>query len=179
MKGHWPHENLWEALCASQDLHVTSVRVSQDLHVTSVLSFPNSNKKVYLNPLNTESSYTLTTLAVGFPAPCPDFVSTLIINGFVWNENQGVLVKHYASGGNKVQKAIISFKVKVKVTRSLTLMSFERAPSVEYACQIWSLYLFSLKVIAKVKVDDRQTNKQTPPPPTHTHIPLRSFHLEA
>ena len=42
----------------------------------------------------------------------------------------------YAPGGNKVEKAIFSFKVKVKVTRSLTLMSFERASLVEYACQI-------------------------------------------
>ena len=28
----------------------------------------------------------------------------------------------YAPGGNKVEKAIFSFKVKVKVTRSLTLV---------------------------------------------------------
>ena len=31
--------------------------------------------------------------------------------------NQGVFVKHYAPSGNKVKKAILSFKVKVKVTR--------------------------------------------------------------
>ena len=29
-------------------------------------------------------------------------------------KNQGVFVKHYAPGGNKVQKAIFSFKVKVR-----------------------------------------------------------------
>ena len=51
-------------------------------------------------------------------------------------KNQGVFVNHYAPGGNKVQKAIFSFKVKVKVTRSLTLVSFERVSLVEYACQI-------------------------------------------
>ena len=51
----------------------------------------------------------------------------------------------YAPGGNKVEKAIFSFKVKVKVTRSLTLVSFERASLVEYACQIWSLYLLRFK----------------------------------
>ena len=34
-------------------------------------------------------------------------------------KNQGVFVKHYAPGCNKVQKAILSFKV----TRSLTLVS--------------------------------------------------------
>ena len=39
MKGHWSREHLWEAL-----------RASQDLPVTSVLSFPKSNKKLYLNP---------------------------------------------------------------------------------------------------------------------------------
>ena len=48
-------------------------------------------------------------------------------------KNRGVFVKHYAPGGNKVQIAIFSFKVKVKVTRSLTLVSFERASLVEYA----------------------------------------------
>ena len=47
-------------------------------------------------------------------------------------KNQGVFVKHYAPGGNKVQKAIFSFKV----TRSLTLVSFERVSLLEYACQI-------------------------------------------
>ena len=36
----------------------------------------------------------------------------------------------------KSKKAIFSAKVKVKVTRSLTLVSFERASLVEYACQI-------------------------------------------
>ena len=48
----------------------------------------------------------------------------------------------YAPGGNKVEKAILSFKV--KVTRS-TLVSFERASLLEYACQIWSIYLQRLK----------------------------------
>ena len=60
-------------------------------------------------------------------------------------KNQGVFLKHYAPGGNKVQKAIFSFKVKVMVTRSLTLVSFERASLVEYACHIWSLYLLRFK----------------------------------
>ena len=35
-------------------------------------------------------------------------------------------MKHYAHGGNQVKKAIFSFKVKVKFTKSLTLVSFER-----------------------------------------------------
>ena len=39
-----------------------------------------------------------------------------------------VFVKHYAPGDNNLSlKAIFSTKVKVKVTRSLTLASFERA----------------------------------------------------
>ena len=54
-------------------------------------------------------------------------------------------MKHYAPGGNKVQKAILSLNVKVKVTRSLTLVSFERASLEEYAYQIWSLYLLRFK----------------------------------
>ena len=63
----------------------------------------------------------------------------------------------YAPGGNKAQKAIFN----VKVIRSLTLVSFERASLVEYACQIWSLFLLWFNVIAKVKVDNRQTNRRT------------------
>ena len=53
----------------------------------------------------------------------------------------------YALGGNKVDKAIFSvnFKVEVKVTRSLTLISFERASLVEYAYQIWSLNFLPFK----------------------------------
>ena len=52
----------------------------------------------------------------------------------VSEKNQGVFVKHYAPGGNKVLKAIFSFKV--KVTRLLTLVSFEWVSLMEYACQI-------------------------------------------
>ena len=42
-------------------------------------------------------------------------------------------------------------------SRSLTLVSFERASLLEYAYQIH----YGSKVIAKVKVDSRQTNRQT------------------
>ena len=70
-----------------------------------------------------------------------------------------MFVKHYAPGGNKVQKAILSFKVKVKVTRSLTLVSFERASLMHAKYEVSISY--SSKVIAKVKVDNRQTDKQT------------------
>ena len=72
-------------------------------------------------------------------------------------KNQGVFVKHYVPGGNKVQKAILSFNV----TRSLTLVSFTRASLVEYACQIRIFIPYSSKVIANVKVYNRQTNRQT------------------
>ena len=51
----------------------------------------------------------------------------------------------YAPGGNKVQKAIFIAKVRVKVTRSLTLESFERASLAEYAYQLWSLYFWRFK----------------------------------
>ena len=71
-----------------------------------------------------------------------------------------MFVKHYAPGGNKVKKAIFSFKVKVKVTRSLTLVSFK-------GCHEWSMHgkyevsiSYGSKGIAKVEVDNRQTNKQ-------------------
>ena len=51
------------------------------------------------------------------------FFFFLAISGKVFNtylqkstqKNQDVFVKHYAPGSNKVQKAIFSFKVKVKV----------------------------------------------------------------
>ena len=51
-------------------------------------------------------------------------------------KNQIMFVKHYATGVNKVQKDILSTEVEVKVTMSLTLVSFERVPLVKYACQI-------------------------------------------
>ena len=56
---------------------------------------------------------------------------------------QGVFVKHWLCPRRQQspKKAILIAKVKVKVTRSLTLVSFERASLLEYACQIWSLYL--------------------------------------
>ena len=60
-------------------------------------------------------------------------------------KNQGMFVKHHAPDSNKVQRDIFSFKVKVKVTKSLTLVSFKRASLAEYACQIWSLYLLRFK----------------------------------
>ena len=56
-------------------------------------------------------------------------------------KNQVVFEKHYDFGRNKVQNAIFNIKVKVNVTTSLTLILFEKASIVEYACQIWSLYL--------------------------------------
>ena len=56
----------------------------------------------------------------------------------IGNKNQWVFVKHYSMppAATKSKKAIFSFKVKVKVTRSLTLVSFERASLVKYACKI-------------------------------------------
>ena len=70
----------------------------------------------------------------------------------------------YAPGGNKVQKAIFSFKVKVKVTRSLTLVWFERASLVEYECQICSFYLLRLTTDRQInRRTDRQEKKNMPP----------------
>ena len=43
---------------------------------------------------------------------------------------------YYAPAATKSKKAIFSTKVKGNVTRSLTLVSFERASLVEYACQL-------------------------------------------
>ena len=63
-------------------------------------------------------------------------------------KNQGVFVKHYAPGGNKVQKAIFSFRFKVKVTRLLTLVSFERASLVEYEAKYEVSISYGSKVTA-------------------------------
>ena len=65
---------------------------------------------------------------------------------YIKQKSRGVCeTLEYAPGGNEVEKAIFSFKVKVKVIRSLTLVSFVRASLVEYACQVWSLYLLGFK----------------------------------
>ena len=52
------------------------------------------------------------------------------------SKNQCVFVKHYGMppAATKSKKLFFSLKVKVKVTRSLTLVLFERASLVEYAC---------------------------------------------
>ena len=67
----------------------------------------------------------------------------------------------YAPSGNKVQKAIFSFKVKVKVTRSLTLVSLERASLGSMHAKYEVSISYGSKVKAKVKVDNRQTDRQT------------------
>ena len=51
-----------------------------------------------------------------------------------WKDKQDVFVKTFALG--KSEKGIFSVKVGVKVTRSLTLVSIERASLIEYAYQI-------------------------------------------
>ena len=65
------------------------------------------------------------------------------------NENhnkRGVFVKHECSWWQQSPKLVIfSIKVTVKVTRSFTLVSFERVSFVEYAYQIWSLYVLGFK----------------------------------
>ena len=49
---------------------------------------------------------------------------------------QHVLVKHYAPDKTKSEKDTLNEKVKVKVTRSFILASFEKASIVEFAYQI-------------------------------------------
>ena len=70
-----------------------------------------------------------------------------------------VFVKHYTPCGNKVKKKLFWQKVKVKVKRSLALVSFEWPLFMEYAYQI----PYGSKVIAKVKVDNRQDKNNIPP----------------
>ena len=62
------------------------------------------------------------------------------------------------------KKAIFSTNVKVKVTRSLTLVSFERASLAKYECHIWRLYLLWLKSYSEHsswQQTHRQTDRQT------------------
>ena len=54
------------------------------------------------------------------------------------------IAKHHAPGRNKVQKVIFSFKVKVKVKKKYDVSIF-----------------YGSKVTAKVKVDNRLTDRQT------------------
>ena len=64
------------------------------------------------------------------------------------NNKTDVFVKHKCPQRQQSQSpkwTIFSIKVTVKVTRSLTLVSLEKVSLVEYACQIWSLYLLGLK----------------------------------
>ena len=75
------------------------------------------------------------------------------------SNEQDVLVKQYASTNlNKVQK-IISIQVLVKVTGSLTLMSFERASLVEYENEIRTLFKRCVKGYLKLKVDNMPTRQ--------------------
>ena len=74
---------------------------------------------------------------------------------------QDVFEKDWCPRGQQSQKRPpFSVTVKVKVTMSMSSVSFERATLVEYTKQIWIFISYSSKVIAKVKVDNRQTNRQ-------------------
>ena len=72
----------------------------------------------------------------------------------LWNTNA-------PSSKKNPKLAIFSIKVTVEVTRSLTLVSFERVSLVEYTCQIWSL--LRIKSNGQVfchRVTERFTNRQ-------------------
>ena len=72
-------------------------------------------------------------------------------------KNQGVFVKHYAPCGNKVQKAIFNFKV----TRSLTLMSYESVISGVCMPNMKSLSLRVQKLQRRLKLTtDKQTGQK-------------------
>ena len=77
-------------------------------------------------------------------------------------KNQGVFVKHYSMPPAETKmskKAIFSFKVKVKVTRQMTLLSGRHLWSMHAKYEVSISY--GSKVIAKVRVDNRQTDRQT------------------
>ena len=83
----------------------------------------------------------------------------------------GVFVKHEFPDGNKVHIGYNSIKVTDKVTSSLTLVSFERVPLVEYACQIQCMKSLSLtiqKLWTRLKffffcyrITEQQSHRQT------------------
>ena len=72
-----------------------------------------------------------------------------------------MFVKHYAPGGNRVQKAIFSVKVQVKVTGSLTLVSFKGHHWWSMCAKYEVSISCSSKVIANIKVENRQTDRKT------------------
>ena len=100
-----------------------------------------------------------------FLSPCPisklktNTPSVNVRTGSARQKNQGVFVKHYAPGGNKVQKAIFCFKVKIKVTRSLTLVSLKGHHKWSIHAKYEVSISYDSKVIAKVNVDNRETDK--------------------
>ena len=55
------------------------------------------------------------------------------------------LWKTNSPGGSKDQIGYLSIKVTTKVSRSLTLVSFDKVSVVENAWKIWSLYLWRFK----------------------------------
>ena len=81
-----------------------------------------------------------------------------------YNMKMHVFLKRYASCGNKNQKPVLSTNIIVKLTRSLTLVSLERVLLIEYAFQIFSVYLVRFKSYSKGcnrQYTNRQTDKQT------------------
>ena len=59
---------------------------------------------------------------------------------------KSVFMKHkYPWQKQIINLVILSIKVTVKVTMSLTVVSLERVSLVKYACQIWSFYLLGFK----------------------------------
>ena len=49
---------------------------------------------------------------------------------------KGVIVKHYSPPKQQSRKSYFKLQGQSQITRSLTLVSFERSSLVEYACQI-------------------------------------------
>ena len=79
---------------------------------------------------------------------------------YLWNTiyPPATKLEKAATNMTKSEKAIFRVKVNIKVTRPLILVSFERALLMEYACQIWSLYLFLFKSYSwqQINVQTRQ-----------------------
>ena len=72
-----------------------------------------------------------------------------ILDIFLSNWKQDVFVKRKCPDSHKVRNGYFYYEGPVKVTRSLTLMSIERASFAEYSCQIWSLRLLWFKSYSK------------------------------
>ena len=66
-----------------------------------------------------------------------------LIYSYFLSDIQDIFMKYYALGGYKVRKRYFELKGRSQFNKVIDIGVVERASIVEYACQIYSLYLLS------------------------------------